>query len=58
MKHIKHVTRLNPRRADVLQDVLCTVASTVVSLLTIKGGGVPLISWVDNKCQPSTLLES
>ena len=58
MKHIKQVTKSIPRRADVLQDVLCTVAATVVSLLTIKGGGIPLLTWVDDKCQPSTLLES
>lgn len=58
MKHIKHVSKSKPRRADVWQDVLCTVAATVVSLLTIKGGGIPLLTWVDEKCQPSTLLES
>lgn len=58
MKHIKHVTKLTPRRADVWQDILCTIAGTVVSLLTAKGGNVPLITWVDDKCQPSTLLES
>lgn len=58
MKHITRVSKLAPRRADVWQDVLCTVASTVVSLLNIKGGGIPLLTWVDEKCQPSTLLES
>lgn len=58
MKHIKQITKQNPQRAAVWQDVLCTVAATVVSLLTIKGGGVPLLTWVDDKCQPSTLLES
>ena len=58
MKHLKQVTKQSPRRADVWQDVLCTVAATVVSLLGAKGGSIPLLTWVDNKCQPSTLLES
>ena len=58
MKHIKRISKDCPKRADVWQDVLCTVASAVVSLLGAKGGNVPLITWVDDKCQPSTILES
>ncbi|MCC6797518.1 MAG: hypothetical protein IT366_20560 [Candidatus Hydrogenedentes bacterium] len=58
MKHIKRVSKSKPGSADVWQDVLCTVAATVVSLLGAKGGNVPLVTWVDEKCQPSTLLES
>lgn len=58
MKHIRQITKQGPKLADVWQDVLCTIASSVVGLLEIKGGGIPLLSWVDEKCQPSTILES
>ncbi|NUM52776.1 MAG: hypothetical protein HUU46_03950 [Candidatus Hydrogenedentes bacterium] len=58
MKHIRQISKQTPRSAAVWQDVLCTVAATVVGLLTVKGGGIPLLTWVDDKCQPSTLLES
>ncbi len=56
MKHIKNIS--SPKAADVWQDVLCTVASAVVGLLSFKNGNVPLLTWLDDKCQPSTILES
>ena len=58
MKHLKQVTKRLPKRADVWQDVLCTLATAMVSLLSTKGGSVPMLTWLNDKCQPSTLLES
>ncbi|GMU93816.1 MAG: hypothetical protein AMXMBFR4_28740 [Candidatus Hydrogenedentota bacterium] len=40
------------------QDLLCELATAAVSLLTIKGGGVPILTYIDEKCQPNPILES
>ena len=56
MKHIKRVS--GPKRADVWQDVVCTISSTIVGLLSFKNGNIPGLTWLDEKCQPSTILES
>lgn len=58
MKHLKRITKATPARAAVWQDLLCELATAAVSLLTIKGGGVPILTYIDEKCQPNPILES
>ena len=58
MKHVTLVSRKVPARADLWQDILCEVAGVVVGLLDAKGGSVPLLTYLDEKCQPSTDLET
>ena len=58
MKHIKQVSRRVPAKAAVWQDILCEVAGVVVGLLDSKGGSVPFLTYLDEKCQPNPILES
>ncbi|GMV94618.1 MAG: hypothetical protein KJ060_03590 [Candidatus Hydrogenedentes bacterium] len=58
MKHIKRVTKGTPAKAAVWQDVLCEVAGVVVGLLESKGGSVPFLTYLDEKCEPNPVLES
>lgn len=58
MKHIRHVTKRGPAKAAVWQDVLCEVAGVVVGLLESKGGSVPFLTYLDEKCQPNPDLET
>ncbi|MCC6486442.1 MAG: hypothetical protein IT364_03005 [Candidatus Hydrogenedentes bacterium] len=57
MKHISLVTKTMPARADLWQDIVCEVTGVVVRLLEVKGGSVPLLTFLDEKCQPNPVLE-
>jgi hypothetical protein len=57
MKHIKQISKRVPARANTWQDFLCALAGVAASLLTVKGGSLPFVSYIDEKCQPSTDLE-
>jgi hypothetical protein len=58
MKHIKIVSKRAPAKAAVWQEVLCEVAGVVVGLLGAKGGSVPFLTYLDEKCEPNPILES
>jgi hypothetical protein len=51
------ISRSIPKPAAVWQDVLCTLATAAVALLTIKGGGIPILTYIEEKCQPNPILE-
>ncbi len=58
MKHIRQVSKGSPAKAAVWQDVLCQLAGVVVGLLGAKGGSVPFLTYLDEKCQPNPILET
>ena len=57
MKHIKGISKRTPALASTWQDIFCEVAGVVVGLLTAKGGSVPLLTFVNDKCQPNPIHE-
>ena len=58
MKHMKQISKKVPAPAAVWQEVLCQVSATLVDLLTIKGGSLPILTFLDAKCQPNPIHES
>ena len=51
MKHILCVSSSVPRRADGFQDLLCEVTHQAALVIQAKGGSLPFISYMDEKCQ-------
>lgn len=58
MKHIRQVTKRTPVHAAAWQDFLCNLAALLAAWMSAKGGSIPLIAAIDEKCQPSTTIET
>jgi hypothetical protein len=57
---VKHIARISkhPALAAPWQDFVCAISQVVADLLSTKGGSVPLVTYLDTKCQPNPNLES
>jgi hypothetical protein len=51
MKHIMRVSSDVPRKAADVQDILCDVSHQFALVVEAKGGSLPLVSFLDEKCQ-------
>jgi hypothetical protein len=51
MKHILCVSSSVPRRADRFQDLLCEIIHQAALITQAKGGSLPFITYMDEKCQ-------
>jgi hypothetical protein len=51
MKHIDCISRVVPARAVQAQDVICDLAHQLALMIEVKGGSLPLVSYLDAKCQ-------
>jgi hypothetical protein len=48
VKHIQGITKVNPARADLVQDIICTTALALASLLQPKEQ--PILNFINDKC--------
>lgn len=51
MKHILRVSGSVPVRADDFQSFLCDIAHQAALITQAKGGSLPFLTYVDEKCQ-------
>jgi len=51
MKHIDCVSRVIPAKAGQAQDIICDIAHVLALMLEAKGGSIPLVTYIDAKCQ-------
>lgn len=50
MKHISELSKQKPKKADVIQDILCEINSASRVLLGFKGGTSPGKEFAEDKC--------
>lgn len=51
MKHIDCVSRVVPARAAQVQDIICDLVHQIALMMEVKGGSLPLATYLDAKCQ-------
>ena len=52
MKHVRQITKNIPAPAAPWQDALCVILQFANDLLGVKGGSLPLLDLIDEKCEP------
>ncbi len=57
MKHVKRMSKV-PALAAPWQELVCTISGVAAEMLGLKGGGVPVVTYLDTKCEPNPDLES
>ncbi|MFA6240909.1 MAG: hypothetical protein WC655_08275 [Candidatus Hydrogenedentales bacterium] len=57
MKHVKRMSKV-PALAAPWQELVCTISGVAAEMLGLKGGGVPVVTYLDTKCEPNPDLET
>lgn len=50
MKHLRPFTKRVPEKAELWQEILCSINHLVFGVVSAKGGTAPISQFVDEKC--------
>jgi hypothetical protein len=50
VKHLRPFTKRAPEKAELWQEIICSINHLVFGLITAKGGAAPVSQFVDQKC--------
>ena len=54
MSHIQRISRECPAKAALWQDVMCEANEVLLQLLSAKGGELPIMEFISDKCDLPT----
>lgn len=54
MMHVKRITKQGPARADIIQEIICSIAIVLNNIIEATGGSSPFLSVILGKCNTGT----